>query len=99
MNLFSMHPMSDLEVWAEISGSKKKRKIIGGSSLDIGNHESSSSYARAPIKEDITEVVNAVMSSFVQTQLVPILELILRVVSSLQASLQHGVVDKTHEDK
>ena len=33
----STHPMVDSEVWVEISGSKKKRKIRG-SSLDIGIH-------------------------------------------------------------
>ena len=74
----SIHPMVDSEVWLEISGSKKKRKIRG-SSLDIGIHGSSpsevvgSSCARAPTNEDIKEAVNVAMSSFVKTQLMPIL--------------------------
>ena len=94
----STHPMLDSEAWLDISGSKKKRKIRC-SSLDIGIHGSSSSevtgssFAKAPTKEDIKEAVNVAMSSFVETQLMPILEPILKLASLLQESLQHGMAE------
>ena len=91
-----MHPVVDPDLWVEMSSSNKRRKFIenhGSSSSEVHG----SSHARAPLKEDIAEAVNEAMSSFVQMQLIPILEPILRIVGSLQASLQ--VVEKAHEDK
>ncbi|KAJ1410165.1 putative transposase, Ptta/En/Spm, plant [Sesbania bispinosa] len=82
----SMHPMIDSEVWAEVIGPNKKRRVLGGPSLDIGIHGSmATSYSTdtgpsriaTPIQEDVKEAVNGAMSSFVQTHLVPMLEPIL----------------------
>ncbi|KAJ1381361.1 putative transposase, Ptta/En/Spm, plant [Sesbania bispinosa] len=82
----SVHPMIDSEVWAEVIGPNKKRRVLGGHSLDIDIHGSmATSYSTgtgpsrimAPIQEDVKEAVNVAMTSFVQTHLVPMLEPIL----------------------
>ncbi|KAJ1418050.1 putative transposase, Ptta/En/Spm, plant [Sesbania bispinosa] len=70
----SVHPMIDSEVWAEVIGPNKKRRVLGGHSLDIDIHGSmATSYSTgtgpfriaAQIQEDVKEAVNAAMSSFV----------------------------------
>lgn len=110
----SMHPIVDSEVWADVSGHKKKR-VLGGRSLDIDAHGSmatSSSDASGPSRtvvptnEDIKEAVNKAMSSFVQTQLMPMLEPILSVIGSSQfrnlmhqTPLQGGVGEEDKEDE
>ncbi|KAK7256381.1 hypothetical protein RIF29_29824 [Crotalaria pallida] len=76
----SSHPVVDKEVWAEMSGPNKKRRFLGGRSLDIGVHGSiPSSSANVmgsfhKVQEDIKEAVNAAISTFVETRLTSVLQ-------------------------
>lgn len=95
----STHPKVDSLVWEEVSGPNKKRRTLGGRSLDI---RGSTSFADgidpfeipARTEEAIQKAVDKAMTSFVQTQLVPMLEPILSILSSMQqAQMQGGVSD------
>lgn len=78
----------------KVSGSNKKRRIVVGNSLDINIDEptpgsssqvpgSSRTVAPTPAQGGIKEAVDSAMSTFVQSQLVPMLEPILsRIVAS-----------------
>ena len=72
-----MYPLVDLELWFDSTGANKRGQVHGiGHSLDIhiqGTDVTSHSLPRPVTQEDITTAINAVMSPFVQTELVPIL--------------------------
>jgi hypothetical protein len=77
----SSYSLVDPELWFDSTGTNKKGRVHGTShSLDIGvkgqtslPNVTGSSFTKPVTQEDITTVVNPAMSSFVQTQLVPIL--------------------------
>jgi hypothetical protein len=108
----STHPEFDSEVWAEVSGMNKKRRTYGyeGRNLDAGNPgPMSTSYLEAagpsrthtvaPTEEYIKEAVNTAMTSFMQTQLAPMLQPILSMIgSSMREALSQGrVAEKDSE--
>lgn len=106
---FSMHPEFDSEVWAEVSGMNKKRRAYEAPSLVIGNSRPmSTSHADAggpsrtvaPTEEYIKEAVNTAMTSFVQTQLAPMLQPILSMIgNSMRQALSKGrVAEKDSDD-
>ncbi|WJX56845.1 hypothetical protein P8452_42462 [Trifolium repens] len=108
----STHPEFDSKVWAEVSGMNKKRRTYGyeGRNLDVGNPgPMSTSYLEAagpsrthtvaPTEEYIKEAVNTAMTSFMQTQLAPMLQPILSMIgSSMREALSQGrVAEKDSE--
>lgn len=106
----SMHPEFDSEVWAEVSGMNKKRRAYETCRLVIGNPgPMSTSHADAigpsrPVattEEYIKEAVNTAMTSFMQTQLAPMLQPILSMIgSSMRQALSQGrVAEKDNEDE
>jgi len=107
---FSMHPEFDSEVWAEVSGMNKKRRAYEAPSLVIGNpgpmstsHANAGGPSRtvAPTEEYIKEAVNTAMTSFVQTQLAPMLQPILSMIgSSMRQALSKGrAAEKDSDDE
>jgi len=106
---FSMHPEFDSKVWAEVSGmNNKKRRAYEAPSLVIGNRgPMSTSHADAggpsrtvaPTEEYIKEAVKTAMTSFVQTQLAPMLQPILSMIgSSMRQALSKGRVTEKDSD-
>lgn len=112
---FSMHPEFDSEVWAEVSGMNKKRRAYEAPSLVIGNpgprytshadaggpsHTAAGPFRTvAPTEEYIKEAVNTAMTSFVQTQLAPMLQPIFSMIgSSMRQALSKGRVAEKDSD-
>ncbi|XP_058741404.1 uncharacterized protein LOC131613779 [Vicia villosa] len=99
----STHPMIDPKVWVKVSGQKKTRHTFMDRSLDVRRTMSApfvdvTSHSRT-MEEDIKKAVDKAMTSFVQTQLAPMLEPILSLIRSMpKAPMQSEVPEKTHGD-
>ncbi|KAJ1427915.1 putative transposase, Ptta/En/Spm, plant [Sesbania bispinosa] len=106
---YARHPIVDPEVWAKVSGSNKKRRFLGGHSLDIEpmltppSKVTEPSRLLGPTQQDIKDAVNAAMTSFVQTQMVPMLHILTRIAGSQPRNLpskppsQDGAAGQNHE--
>ena len=98
---FSTHPIVDSKVWTKSFGYKKMRQTFVGRSLDLNRSLSASMTTDANIistsEEFIKKAVDRAMTSFVQSQLVPMLEPILSMIQSMHnAPMQRDVAEKVH---
>ncbi|XP_045788293.1 uncharacterized protein LOC123883508 isoform X4 [Trifolium pratense] len=99
---FSSHPIVDSKVWTKSFGYKKTRNTFVGRSLDLNSSVPASS-AEANIivtsEEFIKKAVDRAMTSFVQSQLAPMLEPILSMIRSMhKAPMQLDVAEKVHRN-
>ncbi|KAK2446721.1 hypothetical protein QL285_017489 [Trifolium repens] len=98
---FSTHPIVDSKVWTKSFGYKKMRQTFVGRSLDLNRSQSATMTTDANIistsEEFIKKAVDRAMTSFVQSQLVPMLEPILSMIQSMHnAPMQRDVAEKVH---
>lgn len=102
---FSTHPAVDSNLWADTFSHHKTRQTFVGRSLDLGGFVSASSAEftgpsniLATSEEAIKKAVDKAMSSFVQSQLMPLLEPIISLIQSMHKAPMQGELAEDHMD-